>query len=179
MSRKKNRKGGLIGVRKDPDFKAKRVTAPDRKKIGKGKASGSRQQEAELVQQQAANSQKKDPRHGSKEPVVLGVAKPADKPAAKPAKAKAKAKAKVELTPEKELAMLEADTRLESLIDVLDEGGEISKQEQQWVDKQLARHAELLAELGLSEEAEEAEALDDDEQLWRSLNSSSLDQYKD
>ncbi|WP_406609847.1 Der GTPase-activating protein YihI [Agarivorans sp. JK6] len=175
MSRKKNRKGGLIGVRKDPDFKAKRVTAPDRKKIGKGKASGSRQQEAELVQQQAANAQKKDPRHGSKEPVVLGVAKPADKPVAKPAKAKAK----VELTPEKELAMLEADTRLESLIDVLDEGGEISKQEQQWVDKQLARHAELLAELGLSEEAEEAEALDDDEQLWRSLNSSSLDQYKD
>ncbi|WP_221075243.1 Der GTPase-activating protein YihI [Agarivorans aestuarii] len=175
MSRKKNRKGGLIGVRKDPDFKAKRVTAPDRKKIGKGKASGSRQQEAELVQQQAANAQKKDPRHGSKEPVALGVAKPAAKPATKPAKAKAK----VVLTPEKELAMLEADTRLESLIDVLDEGGEISKQEQQWVDKQLARHAELLAELGLSEEAEEAEALDDDEQLWRSLNSSSLDQYKD
>ncbi|GDY27358.1 MULTISPECIES: Der GTPase-activating protein YihI [unclassified Agarivorans] len=174
MARKKNRKGGLIGVRKDPDFKSKRVAVPETVTKGKGKTSGNRQQEAEQVKQDTIAKQKTDPRHGSKTPVVLGVAKPvAAKKVAKPAPAKQP------LTPEKELALLEADTRLESLIDVLEEGGEISKKEQQWVDLQLARHAELLAELGLSEDAEEAEALDDDEQLWRSLNSSSLDQYKD
>ncbi|MGY5451227.1 Der GTPase-activating protein YihI [Agarivorans sp. MS3-6] len=173
MARKKNRKGGLIGVRKDPDFKAKRIAVPDRVTKGKGNSSGSRQQEAELVTNQAGAKQKQDPRLGSKTPVVLGVAKPAVKKDIKPVKAKQP------LTPEKELALLEANTRLENLIDLLDEGAEISKQEQQWVDQQLARHAELLAELGLSEEAEEVDALDEDEQLWRSLNSSSLDQYKD
>jgi ribosome assembly protein YihI (activator of Der GTPase) len=173
MSRKKNRKGGLIGVRKDPDFKAKRVAVPDRKKIGKGKSAGSRQQSLEKDSSNAVLKQEKDPRIGSKAPVPLGVTTTAP---AKPAKPKAKAPV---LSPEQELAKLEADTRVEALIDILDEGGKISAQEQQWLDQQLARHAELLRELGLSEETEEDEDLDDDEQLWRSLNSSSLDQYKD
>ncbi|WP_432455472.1 MULTISPECIES: Der GTPase-activating protein YihI [unclassified Agarivorans] len=171
---KKNRKGGLIGMRKDPDFKAKRVAVPDRVTIGKGKASGSRQQIAEASSHQSQAVEKQDARLGSKTPVALGVEAPqARKPAAKPTKKK------VVLSPEKELANLEADPRLESLIDILDEGGSISKQDQQWLDLQLARHAELLAELGLVEDAEEADALDEDEQLWRSLNSASLDQYKD
>ncbi|WP_427980509.1 Der GTPase-activating protein YihI [Agarivorans sp.] len=174
MSRKKNRKGGLIGVRKDPDFKAKRVAVPDRKKIGKGKSAGSRQQGLEKDASSTPVQQAKDPRIGSKAAVPLGVTAT---PVNKPVKPKAKAQPQV-LSPEQELAKLEADTRVEALIDILDEGGKISAQEQQWLDQQLARHAELLRELGLSEETED-EDLDDDEQLWRSLNSSSLDQYKD
>lgn len=173
MSRKKNRKGGLIGVRKDPDFKAKRVAVPDRKKIGKGKGAGSRQLNLEKDQPASVVKVAKDPRIGSKTPVALGVTAT---PVSKLAKAKAQPQV---LSPEQELAKLEADTRVEALIDILDEGGKISAQEQQWLDQQLARHAELLRELGLSEETEDDEDLDDDEQLWRSLNSSSLDQYKD
>ncbi len=174
MSRKKNRKGGLIGVRKDPDFKAKRVAVPDRKKIGKGKSAGSRQQSLEKDLSVTPLKQENDPRIGSKSPVQLGVT---TTPSSKPAKPKARTQTQA-LSPEQELVKLEADTRVEALIDILDEGGKISAQEQQWLDQQLARHAELLRELGLSEESEDEE-LDDDEQLWRSLNSSSLDQYKD
>lgn len=185
MSRKKSRKGGLIGIRKDADFKKNRVLPDQTANKGKGKGSGSRQQEHVAAAKKASGTAAKaDPRLGSKKPIALVAAASAAASAA-PVVAKPKpekvAKPKVEaLSPEQELERLENDTRLTTLIDRVDEGETLQAADQQWLDTQLARHRELLAELGLLEEDDDdldGERSDDD--LWDSLDASSLDDFKD
>ena len=165
--RKKSRKVGLIGVRKDPDFnsknrKSKAPATPPRAKRHKGNKAGSRN----AVETKQGNSRSaktaQDPRLGSKKPVAL-------------IKAPTKAEVKKYATPAEELAVLEADTRLSALLDKLDDDKPISAEEQRYVDEKMARHRILCDLLGIVEEDDD----DDDKDPFSGLNAISLDEFKD
>ncbi|ORM62473.1 Der GTPase-activating protein YihI [Pantoea rodasii] len=90
-----------------------------------------------------------DPRTGSKKPVALvadGKTQPEKKPAAT---VKPKAE-KVRLTPEEELAKLENDERLDTLLDRLESGETLSAEDQAWLDQTLDRIDELMEALGIA-----------------------------
>lgn len=177
MSRsKKSRSGGSLAARKEADFKSKRKVAVQKASIGKGKPSGNRQQEAQTPQQQQQTNTVVDKRVGSKKPIAL--VSPNSQKAAVVSPKKPKPKAKV-LSPEQELEQLENNTRLSNLLDESDAGQELNAVDQQWLDKQLARHQQLMEQLGLIEADDEPEARNDEDRLWSSLNSGSLDQYKE
>ena len=130
----------------------------------KGLKAGSRQAAAEKG---AANfaGPKKDPRLGSRQPVPLVVAESQKAAVSKPAKpskspeqiAEQLAKQQ-QLKLEQELAAIENDERLNLLLDRLDDGQSVSAEDEAWLDTKLARHQELLAELGIDDDE------DDDEQ---------------
>ncbi|ADU71236.1 Der GTPase-activating protein YihI [Pantoea sp. At-9b] len=143
-----------------PAAKAKRksredlnLEARDRKRDKKhrGHAAGSRANPEKQAtgKGQARNAQ--DPRLGSKKPIALvaeGQTSVVKKAAPKP-----KAE-KVRLTPQEELAKLENDERLDTLLDRLENGETLSGEEQAWLDETLDRIDELMETLGI--------ALDDD-----------------
>ncbi|PKH19151.1 Der GTPase-activating protein YihI [Enterobacterales bacterium CwR94] len=136
--------------------------ARDRKRDKKrsGHAAGSRANPVTTGGKQGSGSaQKKDPRIGSKKPILLGAEAAAQENIgrAKKADAPKEPKApKVKLSPQEELAQLENDTRLDALLDRLEEGQTLSADEQAWLDQTLDRIDVLMEELGI--------ALDDDEQ---------------
>lgn len=107
----------------------------------------------------------KDPRIGSRKPVELVVE--TAKPQA-PKAAPVKEEKKRGLAPEQELAAIENDERLNGLLDRLDEGEELSPADLAWVEEKVARHQQLMEELGLVEEDEEDEEAEpaSDEELW-------------
>lgn len=145
-----------------PATKAKRKSreelnqeARDRKRDKKhsGLKSGSRANPETKTTGKSQGQKNQDPRTGSKKPVALvadGKTSPEKKPAAK---AKPKAE-KVRLTPEEELAKLENDERLDTLLDRLESGDTLSAEDQAWLDQTLDRIDELMETLGI--------ALDDD-----------------
>lgn len=150
--KKKSRKVGIIGVRKDPDYK--HTTSSGRlKKKRKGKAPGSRHNVEETRQEKSVSLANKDPRHGSKKPVQL---------------VKATTTAKIEkrkyATPAEELAAIEADSKLMSLLDRLDDNKALTKEQQDYVDTKMARHKILCEFLGIEdddiEESDEFDTLD-------------------
>jgi uncharacterized protein len=184
---KKTRTPGQIGARKENRETAEQSKDRKRKAKRKGLAPGSRHNTGEAGQQNAGTKAAQDPRLGSKKPIALvqgettRVAKPA-----KPAKAPRPAKVTpvidpdVEaLTPEQELDQLENNERLNTLLDKVDAGEKLGKDDAGWLDKTLARHQQLLEELGLLEEDEEEPAEGDD--LWTRFMDADLDpaQYED
>ena len=137
----------------------------------KGLKAGSRQ--AAAAEKGAANAagQKKDPRIGSRQPVPLVVAesqKAAVSKPAKPSKSPEQIAEQQQLKLEQELAAIENDERLNLLLDRLDDGQSVSAEDEAWLDTKLARHQELLAELGIDdEEDEEEQAASPDDLLQR------------
>ncbi len=163
MSRKKSRKIGLIGVRKDPNKKPDRSKKEERIKKPKGKPAGSRHNVEQTSSTSKASQGKKDPRLGSKKPVQL----------IKSAEPVAKVKQRKFATPAQELAFIEADDKLSRLLDLLDDGKRISSEEQAYVSKMMERHKVLCDLMGIKdEEEEEVDPLD-------SLESISWDEFKD
>ncbi|MEG2954383.1 MAG: Der GTPase-activating protein YihI, partial [Hafnia sp.] len=98
-----------------------------------------------------------DPRIGSKVPVPL-VATEVKKPKAKAPKPEVKKR----LSPEEELTQLENDPRLDALLIRLDDGEELNKEEQTYVDNMLDRIDELMEELGI-ELGDEDDEVDEEE----------------
>ena len=139
---KKSRKVGKIGISKTPS----NVRKPTEKRVKKhlGKPAGSRNNEA-LTDNQGSKKVNIDPRHGSKKPVSL-IAETKD-PKSLPKKIKY-------FSPTQELAAIEQDPRLATLLDKVDIGKKISREDQQYVDQTLARHKALCELLGLTDEAE-------------------------
>ncbi|MBU3825683.1 MAG: GTPase-activating protein [Candidatus Oceanisphaera merdipullorum] len=201
---KKTRTQGPAGSsRKDSRETAEKSKERQRKAGRNGLAAGSRQNVPELKAQVNEQQAPKDPRHGSKKPVALGVASEptaeqlqaaAAKKAAKAArKAENKAAeqpkiAKVEvvddeelpeLTPEQELEQLENDDRLNGLLDQVDAGKKLNKADAGWLDKRLARHQQLLEQLGLLDDEDEESNEGDD--LWTRFMDAEFDpaQYED
>ena len=176
---KKTRKEKSIGPAKKPLEKRADRNAPLAKKKGKGRPAGSRIQDAEKKKKAtgkgSGGGNTTDPRHGSKKPIALVVETPKTpmQPKAKLKKVKPKPQAEV-LTPEQELAQLENDTRLNGLLDRLDDGLAITAAEQQYVDEKSARHLALLQELGMVEESDE-----DEGEAWQQFDTSDLDAFKD
>lgn len=186
MSRiKKSRTAGnsqpkFEGNRKETSEQAKEARERKRKAKLKGNKAGHRnaidsKQKGPRNQQQ--NNQ--DKRIGSKKPIALGVEKPVVSPAKPKVNLQPKAKViktqtVVKLSPEKELADIENNDRLNQLLEMLDEGETLSQLDQSWVDKQMQRHQELMVELGwMDEESGEEDLLQQFDDA-----SSALDEFK-
>ncbi|WP_299570988.1 Der GTPase-activating protein YihI [uncultured Shewanella sp.] len=147
---KKSRKGGENGPTQAPRVKkADRKVTGSRKKDN-GHKSGSRHNEA-LIEQQSPHvttSKSNDPRHGSKKPVPLMI-KSAETTAAPVAKVK-----QPKLTDEQKLLKLEDDPRFNNLLDLLEEGKDLSADDQKWLNGQLAKMEALMEKLGISDAEE-------------------------
>ncbi|WP_299081933.1 Der GTPase-activating protein YihI [uncultured Paraglaciecola sp.] len=165
---KKSRKVGKIGVSKT----SSNVRKPTEKRVKKhlGKPAGSRNSES-LTVQQAPVKVNKDPRHGSKKPVSL-VAE---------TKEQHSAEKKVKyFSPTQELAAIEQDDRLATLLDKIDLGKKITKEDQQFVDKTLARHKILCDMLGLKGEAEKPSAEPEQQaDLYSQFEAIDINDFKD
>jgi uncharacterized protein len=128
----------------------------------KGLKAGSRQTAEQEKSGLNTGTTRKDPRVGSRKPVAL-VVEAVKKPAAvKPVKASktpeqiAEQQAKqLQSKLEQELATIENDERLNLLLDRLDDGKSISADDEVWLDARLARHQELLVELGIDDDDED------------------------
>ena len=140
---KKSRKVGKIGISKTPS----NVRKPTEKRTKKhlGKPAGSRNNEA-LTVNQDSKKVNKDPRHGSKKPVSLFAETKEQKTVAKQVKY---------FSPTQELASIEQDPRLASLLDNIDLGKKIAREDQHYVDLTLARHKVLCDLLGLTDKFDE------------------------
>ncbi len=132
------------GKRKESDVSAQEGRERKRAAKRKGLKAGSRQQ-VEQSNNKSGNSQSKDPRIGSRKPVVLVV----DDKQKKPAAPKAVKEKQLVMTPEQELASIENDDRLNDLLDRLDAGETLDAAEQAWVDQRVDRYKELMDELGI------------------------------
>lgn len=184
---KKARSPGQIGARKENRETAEQSKDRKRKAKRKGLAPGSRHNTGEAGKQHSGTKAPQDPRLGSKKPIALvqgetaKVAKPTQPAKApRPAKVTPVIDTDVEaLTPEQELEQLENNERLNTLLDKVDAGEKLGKNDAGWLDKTLARHQQLLEELGLLEEDEDEPAEGDD--LWTRFMDADLDpaQYED
>jgi ribosome assembly protein YihI (activator of Der GTPase) len=165
---KKSRKVGLIGVRKDPDFNPskQRTSENPRPKKRKGRPAGSRHNVESTTSSGNKRQENKDPRHGSKKPIALVKqnAAPINTPLQK----------KKYATPAEELAALEADQRLASLLDKLDEDKPLTKEQQAYVDEKMARHRILCDLLGIVDNDDE----DDDMDPFDDLNAIDINDFK-
>ncbi|MGL4206130.1 MAG: Der GTPase-activating protein YihI [Aeromonadaceae bacterium] len=135
----------------------------------KGLKPGSRQGGEQSPSSNKGSGVAKDPRIGSRKPVALVVetkSKPAKPVVAKPEKTPeqlAEQQARQQrLKLEQELTALENNERLNTLLDRLDEDLAISAEDEAWLDKMLARHQELLSELGIEDEDDEEPSSPDD-----------------
>ncbi len=147
-NRKKSRKVGLIGVRKDPDFKQSRKPANQSKKTNKGRPAGSRNnlETTSKVSGGSKSAQQKDPRHGSKKPIALVVSPTVSK-----------VQQRKFATPAEELAAIEADSRLTALLEKLDNNKSLTREQQHYVETMMARHQSLCELMGIDPEDEEDE----------------------
>lgn len=143
--KKKSRKIGLIGVRKTPDFK--RVEKEKRFKKALGNPAGNRNNLATTSINTNKAKNNNDPRLGSKKPVALIVT------VEESHKIRNKTLVK-SFSPESELAQIENDERFALLVDKVDSGDVLDKNEQLYVTKNLQRHKELCELLGLTNESE-------------------------
>lgn len=148
--RKKSRTPGTLGVKSQPKpLRAKKE--PDQRKKpeqAKGKPAGNRHN---LSQSEAARKESdasRDPRVGSKRKIPLVT----------PVKAES-------LTAEQELAQLENDDRLQSLLAQMDEGETLAPRDRSFVNDRLARYQELAKELGLEDDLEEDAEVDGEDEL--------------
>ncbi|MGL4602388.1 MAG: Der GTPase-activating protein YihI [Plesiomonas sp.] len=181
MTREKKTRKAPSGVKLDSS-KPKKTRAEldqmsrDQKRLKKrkGLSSGSRQN-PEGSSRKVENRTDKDPRIGSKKPVPLMVEfvnrQPKKAAVVKPVE-------KETLTPELELAQLEADERLHLLLDRIDSGESVSEEEQNYINSSLDRVDELMQLLGLSDEEEDESETpapvksSDPEDLWERFNNS-------
>lgn len=165
---KKSRKVGKIGVAKT----SANARKPTEKRVKKhlGKPAGSRNSEV-LSDSQGPKKIAKDPRHGSKKPVSLIVEPPTQKPVQKKIKY---------FSPSQELAAIEQDTRLAALLNKIELGKKIAREDQQYVEHTLARHKVLCDLLGISNEVEDNQGSSDQaEDLFSQFESIDINDFKD
>ena len=165
---KKSRKVGKIGISKTPS----NVRKPTEKRVKKhlGKPAGSRNNELLIVKQDAKKANK-DPRHGSKKPVSLVAETKEQKSVAKKVKY---------FSPAQELAAIEQDPRLASLLDKIDLGKKIAREDQEHVDQTLSRHKILCDMLGLTDVPEKSEPLSEEKtDLYSQFEAINISDFKD
>ena len=144
--------------RKSQEDKNQEARDRKRDKKRRGHAAGSRANPVTAQSGKNSAAKEKDPRIGSKKPVPLlkeGVV------VAKPIK-KAPVEQKPLMKPEDELAMLENDERLDSLLDRLENGDVLSADDQAWLDQTLDRIDVLMEQLGIGLDDEDEDEADED-----------------
>jgi ribosome assembly protein YihI (activator of Der GTPase) len=139
---KKSRKPGPLAPSLKPKALVDRVTPEDRVYAGKGRKPGSRfnQQTGAKKGTSVATAASKDARHGSKQPIAL--IKP-EQPAPVITAAQQRAAA------EAELAQLEQDSKLQALLERLENDEELTAAELRYVDTRTERFEQLAELLGL------------------------------
>lgn len=165
---KKSRKVGKIGISKTQS----NVRKPTEKRVKKhlGKPAGSRNNEA-ITDSQSPKKIIKDPRHGSKKPVSL-IAEPKDQ--------KSEPKKVKYFSPTQELAAIEQDQRLAALLDKIDLGKKITREDQQYVDQTLARHKALCDLLGLKDDVEKSdEETEQQNDIYSQFEAIDINDFKD
>ena len=143
-----------------------------KKRKHKGLDSGSRHSAVEN-KKVSTQQEARDPRIGSRKKVPLVVEfvnKPEKGQFIQPVKTEAPKPKK--LDPILELEQLENNECLNQLLDQLDEGKTLSKEDQAFVDECLARIEQLMDELGISEEEENPE------DLYRTFERIDINQFK-
>ena len=147
---KKSRKPGPLAPSLKPKSMVERVTPEDRVYAGKGRKPGSRfnVQAKAGKNAPASTTGARDPRHGSKQPIAL--IKP-EQAAAVLSEAQQRAAA------EAELAALENDSKLQALLERLENDDDLTAAELKYVDQRTERFEQLAELLGL-------EVDDDDDQ---------------
>jgi len=185
---KKSRKPGSAPTAKPKLSKVELANVEKRVRKKTGNKPGNRQQEAQLVKGSDQNAnQRKDPRIGSKKPIDLGgVVKPAQP---KSAQAKSKAvqdpiaairpvnndSADAELSLAQELANIEADERLQAIIEKQEDELALTEQEVDYFNDMMERHQQTSAQLDEDEEEQISGASEiSEEDLWDKLDNSSL-----
>jgi len=200
MSRsKKSRKPGGAPTAKPKLSKQELEKVEKRIRKTTGKVAGNRQKEA--VQEKTGNNQqgaKKDPRLGNKTPIALGkiVAKVEKKKQeeVKQNSAKPAAVAGVRfiepvitdvpsaLSPEQELDAIEQDEMLQSILTKQEDDIALTEQEVDYYNDMMDRHQTLSAELGLAEDDEVSDEVNDsntEEDLWDKLDNNALSDFEE
>jgi ribosome assembly protein YihI (activator of Der GTPase) len=165
---KKTRKVGKIGVSKT----SSNVRTSTEKRVKKplGKPAGSRNSETLNTGNPEAKRINKDPRHGSKKPISLVVDK---------SPVKATAKKETFFSPAQELAAIEKDQRLATLLEKVDAGKAIAKDDQQYLDRTLARHKVLCNLLGLTDDEDNTdETTEQSDDLYSKFESIDINDFK-
>lgn len=126
-----------------------------RKRKHKGLPSGSRFNNTDNNKNNNTQKAVKDPRIGSKTPIALVVdtntntTKVVKQPKPK----------KTVLSPQQELEQLENDPKLDMFLDLVEQNGKLTKEQQTYLDSRLNRIDELMQELGYTDD--DFEDLDD------------------
>lgn len=169
---KKSRKASDNGQRHLPATEIRKIREQkdETKKKGAGLKSGNRNsmQQAKAHSDKAAGGQPKDPRLGSKKPIVLV---PENQPQQMLSQAEPKVQLKVakapQLSAEQELAAIENDTRLQQLLERVERDEVLTGKDAKYFNRQTARMAELMALLGLEQPDTEQDSEQDEDPLSR------------
>lgn len=162
--RKRSRKTGPLAISgKDKQrLRDERARGNEQKNRGKGSKAGSRQQTAAEAKPTQTVKGNTDPRSGSKKPIKL--IQPGQAPVASKPKPSASDKLLSTEIPEdydaiqQQLLALESDDAFMAQLEVVDEGGVLSPEQQQLFEQKLQRYELLL------EKAQQLEGDDNDDQ---------------
>lgn len=199
MSRsKKSRKPGGAPTAKPKLSKQELSKVEKRVRKKTGKASGNRQKEAtQNLADKSQSGEKRDPRLGSKTPIVLGnvKVKPAPKETKKPQKAPiasvrfvdntdADLSSQQNLSAEDELNAIEQDEMLQSILGKQEADIALTEQEVDYYNELMERHQVLSEQLGLDEEDEVIESDDSaqgesEDDLWDKLDNHDFSDFED
>ena len=125
-----------------------------RKRKHKGLPSGSRFNGPDNNQNKKSTNTIKDPRIGSKKTISLLQTNDSS------IKNKVNQPQKTKLTPQQELEQLENDTKLDHLLDLVEQGKTLTDDQQSYLDNKLDRIDQLMKQLGI-----EDDDFEDDEEL--------------
>ncbi|AQS35353.1 hypothetical protein Sps_00132 [Shewanella psychrophila] len=141
---KKTRKANENAPKLSPRTKkSERVLEGKKKKSGN--KAGSRHNSNIVGGKDGSAASRKDPRHGSKKAIKLDL--PSQVQVIAPKKEQGP-----KLTDEQKLFKLEEDPRLNQLLDMLEEGKDLSQDDQKWLNKTLNQIEALMERLGITEE---------------------------
>jgi hypothetical protein len=191
---KKSRKPASAPTAKPKLSKKELENVEKRIRKSKGKQAGNRQKEAQPIKEQQQARQNKDPRLGSKKPIVL-IKETVKTTKVKSLKSTTKetiaAVTVVEadvisdidiIALEKEITAIEQDQQLQSILAKQEQDIELSEQDVNYYNEQMTRHQEICELLGYSDEddfeddvVELKSASADD--LWDKLDNSDLSDY--
>lgn len=190
MSRKKkSRKPGIAPISANKEDRKKTVEVSNKRvKKKHGKAPGNRQQEAQVKQNKnTASKTNKDPRIGSKTPIVLTKAPMAEKQST-PKQTKASPIAAIRVVDnqqalEEELYEIEADARIQEILQKQDDEIALSEEEIDYFNLKMDRHSNLREQLGLDDDdelvsTEQANTEVDEDALWDKLDNNKFSDFE-
>ncbi len=185
--KKKSRKPGLASISTSKDKKAIATPSDKKPKKLKGRKPGSRQADAiKKSKQKVVSQDAKDPRIGSKKPIVLAKSpeistkKPQVKTSAKPAPIAAIKVVDNAQALEQELYAIEDDQALQDIVAKQEQELALTNDEVDYFNEKMDRYHSLKQQLGWQDDDEVDSSTQDtdDEALWDKLDNNPLSDYE-